>query len=159
MDEWLEELIEQYVGRQIRDDAEEIGEIILSKHGAEHNLFADYEISLLLVNRGYYTEAELAEREAEYIAECNEQGEIPGKFHCEEMNWSISCTLNIAVDEGEIIDIHIEDRIYGGNALGDYDPYEIYTDDEWNRIIRASQDYLKAICLPDDNADDENDEW
>ena len=48
MYDWLDELIEMYVGRQLRDDAEEIGEKILKKYGAICDNFDDMEYTRLL---------------------------------------------------------------------------------------------------------------
>ena len=145
MYDWLDELKEMYEGKQIREDAQDTGKVILNRHCASYNLFSEYEISLLLLDRGYYTDEVLKEFEEDYIAECKDMDEEPEEFWCEEMEWTVSCTAIIELDEGVITDIRIEDKAYGDEGLGDYNPFEIYTDEELERIEHTVREYLYAI--------------
>lgn len=77
----------------------------------------------------------------------------PEEFWCEQMEWTVSCTAVIELRDGVITDIRIEDRIYGAEGLGDYNPYEIYTDEELERIEHTVREYLHAI-VQDSEADD-----
>lgn len=153
MYDWLDELKEIYEGRRIREDAEDAGEVILKRHCASYNMFQKYEIGLRLLDRGYYTDEMLKELEEDYIAECEDLDKEPEEFWCEQMEWTVSCTAVIELRDGVITDIRIEDRIYGDEGLGDYNPYEIYTDEELERIEHTVREYLHAI-VQDSEADD-----
>lgn len=146
MEKWLSALKEKYVGRYIHDNAETEGLEILKKHGASYNLFDPYEISLSLIDRTYYTSEELEELEQDYIDLCEEMDEEPDEFYCEEMNWTISCLAVFELQDGMITAIRIEHNVYGDEGLGEYDPDDIYSDDEWKLIQQTVSEYLQAIC-------------
>lgn len=138
-------LFAQYGNHRVVDGAEEIGSAVLRKYGARIDSFDEYEIIVVLLDRGYLTDDTLRELKEDYIADCEETGDDPNNFFCEEMNWTVTNSVTIELDDGVITGITCEDRAWGGDCLGDYDPEEIYTSEELDCIERAAYSFMDAI--------------
>ncbi len=109
---------EEYVGKQLKDDFEEIAYPILEKGKAKFNSVEDYEIDIILLERDF-----------------DEYGET----------FQLSCHLIIELDDGIITDIYPDTRVWGGDGLGDVNPDEICTSTEMKRMERTEKNLLKAI--------------
>ena len=59
--------------------------------------------------------------------------------------FQLSCHLIISLDEGVITDIEYDNRVWGGDGLGDVNPGEICKSSELNRMARTEKALLKAI--------------
>lgn len=109
---------EEYIGKHIKDNYEEIAAPILSKGKASFNSTSDYEIDVILLER---------------------------KFKEYDETFELSCHLIISLDDGVITDIDYENDVWGGDALGDVNVDEICTNTEMNRMARTESALLKAI--------------
>ena len=109
---------ESYIGKHIKEDFEDIAIPILSKGKAEFNSIDDYAIDVTLLDREY--------------EECGE-------------TYTVTCNLIIDLEDDVITDIQFDDRVWGGDALGDINPDEVYTSAEQKRIDRTARELLKAI--------------
>ena len=119
---------EEYVGRRLRENFEEIAEPILEKGGAEFDCIEDYEIQILMLNRDF------------------DEG---------DESFEVWCYLIISLEDGIITEIDYDDRVYGDDALGDINPDEVYTTEEQERINSTATELLEAIT---EECDDEPDE-
>ena len=109
---------DSYVGKRLKEDFEDIAYPILKKGKAEFNSIEDYEIDVILLERKH-----------------EEWGET----------FTVSCHLIISLEDGDITEIEFDDRAWGGDGLGDYNPDEVYTSAEQKRIDRTARELLKAI--------------
>ena len=74
----------------------------------------------------------------------DEFGSAP-EFECEEKNWSVSCHAIIDYFDEKIVSIGFENQVYGDDGLGDFDPGEVYTDDECSQMDLVMKTLLEAI--------------
>lgn len=176
------ELSKQFKNRRIKDDARAIASAIMKKHCRTADTWSRGEIVLNMISRGYLTEEELQERREEYLADLREFGdyddlededeefgedeeddpdgdeedtieeEEPEEFFCEEMNWTISCSVTIELDDNIITRVVQEDRVWGDDGLGDFFPGDVYTIDEMEMINNVTMEVLQAITIPEENA-------
>ncbi|MBR3584526.1 MAG: hypothetical protein IKO00_00730 [Oscillospiraceae bacterium] len=109
---------DEYVGKRIKENYEDIAIPILSKGKAEFNSTDDWEIDVILLDR-----------------EFEEYGET----------FQLTCHLIISLDDGIITDVSFESRVWGGDGLGDVNPDEICTSTEMKRMGRTEEALLKAI--------------
>ena len=117
---------EEYIGRRVKEDFEDIAEPILRKGGAEFDCIEDYEIPVIMLHRDF------------------DEG---------DETFEIWCYLIISLEDGIITDIDYDDRVYGDDALGDINPDEIYTSEEQDRIERTAIELLEAITEDCDEED------
>ena len=109
---------EEYIGRRVKDDFEDIGDPILKKGGAEFDCIEDYEIPVIMLHRDF------------------DEG---------EETFEVWCYLIISLEDGIITDIDYNDRVYGDEALGDINPDEVYTSEDRERMDRTAIELLDAI--------------
>ena len=109
---------DEYVGRHLKEDFEDIAYPILQKGKADFNSIEDYEIDIILLER---------------------------KFEEDGETFDLSCHLIIELDDGEVTDIYPDTRVWGGDGLGDVNPDEICTSAELKRMARTEMALLKAI--------------
>ena len=117
---------EEYIGRHLKEDFEDIAEPILAKGKAEFDLIEDYEIQIIMLHRDF------------------DEGD--GIFE-------VYCYLIISLEDGVITDIDYDDRVYGDEALGDINPDEVYTSEEQERINKTAIELLEAITEECDEND------
>lgn len=109
---------EEYIGKRVKENFEDIAGPILAKGHAEFDCIEDYEIPVIMLHRD--------------IDEGDETFEV-------------YCYLIISLEDGVITDIDYDDRVYGGDALGDINPDEVYTSAEQKRIDKTTKELLRAI--------------
>ncbi len=120
---------EEYIGRRVKNDFEDIAEPILRKGGAKFDCIEDYEIPVIMLRKDF------------------DEG---------DETFEVWCYLIISLEDGIITHIEYDDRVYGGEALGDINPEEVYTSKEQDRIDRTANKLLEAITEEiDDEASDE----
>lgn len=112
-------MFEDYYGKHIIENFEEVGEKLLDSYGLSFDEVYDGEFSVILIERPY-----------------EEQGET----------WNVTRSLFVTFDDEEGIDsIDFDDRVWGEDALGDFNPDEVYEAEEIELSEKVAIELLNAI--------------